>query len=146
MEAPFVPDRDHIMVDAAPIDAGALVARVAVPGAGAVVLFLGTVRDHSPRRAGVTGLDYEAYPEVVVDKIAAIVAAVRDRHGVERIAVVHRVGPVGVGAASVGVAVSAAHRAEAFAAARLIIDDLKATAPIWKKETWEGGSEWVAGA
>jgi molybdopterin synthase catalytic subunit len=146
MEAAFVPDQDHIAVDAAPIDAGALVSRVALPGAGAVVLFLGTVRDHSPGRPGVTGLEYEAYPEVVIDKIAAIVAAVRTSHELERVAVIHRVGPVAVGEVSVGVAVAAAHRSEAFAAARRIIDDLKATAPIWKKETWEGGSEWVEGA
>jgi molybdopterin synthase catalytic subunit len=146
MEAPFVSGRDHVAVDAAPIDAGALVAHVADPGAGAVVLFLGTVRDHSSGRSGVSGLEYEAYPDVVVDKIAAIVASARGRHALERVAVVHRVGPVAVGEVSVGVAVAAAHRAEAFAAARLIIDDLKATAPIWKKETWEGGSEWVEGA
>lgn len=146
MNPAFVPDRDHIVVEPAPIDAATLVARVAVPGAGAVVLFLGTVRDHSPGRPGVSGLEYEAYPEVVVDKIAATIALARERHAVERVAVAHRVGPVAVGEVSVGVAVAAAHRAAAFAAARLIIDDLKATAPIWKKETWEGGSEWVSGA
>lgn len=146
MDAAFVPDSDHIAVDADPIDPAALIARVADPGAGAVVLFLGTVRDHSPNRPGVTGLEYEAYPEVVVAKIAAVVAAARTRHRVSRVAVAHRVGALGVGEVSVGVAVAAAHRDEAFAAARLVIDELKATAPIWKKETWSGGSEWVEGS
>ncbi len=146
MGTAVLPDGDGVTVDAAAIDPGTLVVGVAHPSGGAVVLFLGTVRDHSPGRSGVTGLEYEAYAEVVVDKVAAIVAAARHQHTLLRVRVAHRIGPVAVGEVTVGVAVSAAHRAAAFAAARFIIDELKATAPIWKKETWEAGSEWVEGA
>ena len=146
MSGASLPDSDGVTVDRSPIDPAALIGRVSDPGAGAVVLFLGTVRDHSPGHPGVTGLEYEAYEEVVVAKIAAVVADARTRHVLRRVQVAHRIGPVAVGAASVGVAVSADHRPEAFAAARFIIDELKATAPIWKKETWEGGAEWVSGA
>lgn len=146
MSGPLLSGEDEVTVGRAAIDPAALVGAVADRAAGAVVLFLGTVRDHSPGRPGVTGLDYEAYEELVVAKIAAVVADARQRHAVRRVRVAHRIGPVAVGEASVGVAVSAGHRPEAFAAARFIIDELKATAPIWKKETWSGGEEWVAGS
>ncbi len=146
MGGPKLPGGDEVTVDRAAIDPVALLAGVADPAAGAVVLFLGTVRDHSPGRPGVTGLDYEAYEELVVAKIAAVVASARERHTVARVRVAHRIGAVAVGEASVGVAGSAEHRPAAFAAARFIIDELKSTAPIWKKETWSGGEEWVSGA
>ena len=138
-----VPRGDHVEVSEAPIDPAALISLVSDPGAGAVVLFLGTVRDHSPGRNVVTDLEYEAYREVVEDRIGAIVADARRRHDVVGVAAVHRLGSLGVGEISVGVAVSAGHRPEAFAAARFLIDELKASAPIWKKEHWEGGEEWV---
>ena len=146
MSGASLPDGDGVAVDRTPIDPAALISRASDPSAGAVVLFLGTVRDHSPGQPGVTGLEYEAYEEVVVAKIAAVVTDARSRHSVRKVQVVHRIGPVAVGEASVGVAVSADHRPEAFAAARFIIDELKSTAPIWKKETWAGGAEWVSGA
>ena len=145
MAAASVPGRDRISVSEASIDPGVLISLVTDPAAGAVVLFLGTVRDHAPGRAGVTSLEYEAYREVVEERIAGIVAEARRRHPVVAVAVAHRVGSVVVGEISVGVAVSAGHRPEAFAAARYVIDELKATAPIWKKEVWEGGAEWVEG-
>jgi molybdopterin synthase catalytic subunit len=134
---------DLIDVSETVIEAGALAAHVAHPAAGATALFLGTVRDHSPGRAGVTRLEYEAYREVVEEKIAAIVAEARDRWPVLGAAAVHRTGSLEVGEASVGVAVSSSHRADAFAAARYLIDELKRRAPIWKKEHWPGGAEWV---
>ena len=143
MAAPSVPNRDRVSVSPAAIDPGDLIAAVTDPSAGAVVLFLGTVRDHAPGRSRVTTLEYEAYEEVVEQRIAAVVAEARLRHPVLVVAVAHRVGILSVGEVSVGVAVSSGHRPEAFAAAREIIDGLKSTAPIWKKETWEGGAEWV---
>jgi len=140
-----VPGSDHVSVSEAPIDPAALIAAVTDPSAGAVVLFLGTVRDHAPGRAVVTSLEYETYHEVVEQRIAAVVVEARNRHPVVAVAVAHRVGVLRVGEVSVGVAVSSGHRPEAFAAARFVIDELKSTAPIWKKETWEGGAEWVEG-
>jgi molybdopterin synthase catalytic subunit len=133
----------HVAVGPEPIDGAALIARVGSPGAGAVVLFLGTVRDHSPGKAGVTHLEYEAYGEVVEEKMAEVVAEAASRWPLESAAAVHRVGSLGVGEASVGIAVSAAHRAAAFEAGRFLIDEVKRRVPIWKKEHWPGGAEWV---
>jgi molybdopterin synthase catalytic subunit len=143
MDEDDVPRSDLVTVAEAPIDPVLLIDAVRRPDAGAVVLFLGTVRDHSVSRQGVTRLEYEAYREVVEAKILEIVAEVRSRWGVGSIAAVHRVGSLAVGEDSVGVAVSAEHRPEAFAAARHLIDELKDRAPIWKKEHWEGGAQWV---
>lgn len=136
----------RIRVSEAPIDPGALAKEVGSPGAGAVVVFLGTVRDNSPGKDGVTFLEYEAYREQVEPKIAEIVAEASQRWPLLGVVVEHRVGRVEVGEPSVGVAVSSAHRGEAFAAARYLIDELKLRAPIWKKEHWPGGAEWVEGA
>jgi molybdopterin synthase catalytic subunit len=111
-----------------------------------VVVFLGTVRDHSPGKEGVTHLEYEAYREQVEDKIAEIVDEAGKSWPLLGVVVEHRVGLVEVGESSVGVAVSTAHRAEAFEAARYLIDELKKRAPIWKKEHWPGGAEWVEGS
>lgn len=137
---------DWVEVSDRAIDAGALSAFVASPECGATVVFLGTVRDHSPGKEGVTHLEYEAYAEQVEPKIAEIVAEARSRWPVVAVAAVHRVGSLRVGEASVGVAVSSAHRTEAFPAARYVIDEVKTRAPIWKKEHWPGGADWVEGA
>lgn len=138
--------RDVVRVSESALDPTALVALVSDPTAGAVVSFLGTVRDHSPGRAGVTHLVYEAYLEMVEAKIAELVVTARSTWPLIRVAVEHRVGRVDVGEASVAVVVSSAHRTDAFAAARFLIDELKAKAPIWKQEHWEGGTEWIEGA
>ncbi|MDP8959677.1 MAG: molybdenum cofactor biosynthesis protein MoaE [Actinomycetota bacterium] len=143
MEHPPVVLGDQIEVSPRPIGAGALAEAVADPGAGATVVFLGTVRDHSPGKEGVTHLEYEAYQGVVERKIAELVEEARDKWPLRRVAVAHRVGHLEVGETSVGVAVSSAHRPEAFEGARYLIDELKARAPIWKKEHWPGGAEWV---
>lgn len=137
------PQPDLIAVSPDPVDPSAVVAAVSSPGAGAVVLFVGTVRDHSPGRTGVTHLEYEAYDEQVVEKIADVVAEVRDRWPVRGVAAIHRVGELDVGEISIAVAVSSPHRSDAFEAGRYLIDELKARAPIWKKEHWPGGAEWV---
>ncbi len=135
---------DLVEVTEQEIDSGHLIASVSSSTSGAIVLFLGTVRDHSEGRAGVTHLEYEAYGGVAEAKITEIVAEVRsDWPDVDRIAAVHRIGSLGVGAISVGVAVSAPHRAEAFPAGQYLIDQLKRRVPIWKKEHWPGGAEWV---
>lgn len=136
----------RVTVDEAPIDVAALLEEVGDSAAGAVVLFLGTVRDHSEGKTGVTHLEYEVYPERVEPKITEIVDEASQRWPLLSVGVVHRSGNVMVGEASVAVAVSSAHRADAFEAARFIIDELKVRAPIWKKEFWPGGAEWSPGS
>jgi molybdopterin synthase catalytic subunit len=117
------------------------------PDCGAVVLFSGTVRDHAEGRAGVTALDYEAYAEETVPRLAAIAQEARTRWpDVGRLALLHRVGRIELTESSVVVVASAPHRAEAFDAARFCIDTLKATVPIWKKEHWSEGSDWATGS
>lgn len=136
----------RVSVGEAPIDVGALVAEVGRPDSGATVAFVGTVRDHSPGKTGVTHLDYEVYRELVEEKIAEVVEEAASRWPVLHAVVEHRSGVVQVGEASVAVVVATAHRADAFDAARFIIDELKRSAPIWKKEHWPGGSEWSQGS
>jgi molybdopterin synthase catalytic subunit len=110
---------------------------------GAVVTFLGTVRDLTGDQVTVA-LDYEAYPAMAEKKLAEIEADTRSRWPVGDIALVHRLGRLEVGEVSVAVAVSCPHRAEAFAACRHAIDRLKELVPIWKKENWaDGRTEWV---
>jgi len=117
------------------------------PDCGAVVLFSGTVRDHAEGRDDVTHLEYEAYDEMVVPKLDEIVAETRARWpDVGRIALVHRVGRLELGESSVVAAVSSPHRPEAFAAARFAIDALKVSVPVWKREVWDGGSDWGTNA
>jgi molybdopterin synthase catalytic subunit len=114
-----------------------------LPGCGGVVLFSGTVRDHADGRPGVSSLEYEAYEEQVLPKLAAITAEARMRWPVVgRLVLLHRIGRLALGECSVVVVASAPHRPEAFAAARFCIDTLKATVPIWKRETWAGGVDW----
>ena len=119
---------------------------------GAVVTFAGTVRDYAiddagDRRDGVHWLDYEAYESQVVPVMATIDAELRRRWpDVQRVALLHRIGRLDVGEVSVVVVVSAGHRPVAFAAARYAIDAVKATVPIWKRESWEGGDDWGVGA
>jgi molybdopterin synthase catalytic subunit len=122
------------------------------PECGAVVLFSGTVRDHAVDehgnlRADVTHLLYEAYETQAVPALAAIEAELRDRWPqTGRVAVLHRIGVVQLTESSVVVAVSAPHRHEAFEAARFAIDAVKASAPIWKHETWRQGADWGTSA
>jgi molybdopterin synthase catalytic subunit len=117
----------RIRVTAEPLDVGALSAAVRDARAGAVVLFEGVTRE-------VAELDYEAYVEMAEPKLAAIAAEEAERHGLCAVAVEHRTGTVPLGEPSVIVAASAAHRGEAFAGARAVIDRVKAEAPIWKVE------------
>jgi molybdopterin synthase catalytic subunit len=114
-----------------------------LPSCGALVTFCGTVRDSSPGRPGVTALEYEAYPEQVVPRLELVAAEARRRWPeIGRLVLLHRTGRLGVGEVSVVTAVSTPNRPQAFAAARFLIDTLKETVPIWKRETWTGGSDW----
>jgi molybdopterin synthase catalytic subunit len=124
----------HVRVTSETLSVDGLVERVRDPRAGAVVTFLGVTRE-------VPSLQYEAYAEMAEAKLQEIVAAAVEEHGLCAAAAEHRIGEVPLSDASVAIAVSAPHRAEAFAGARQIIDEIKARAPIWKKE--EG--EWVDG-
>lgn len=132
-----------VAVTSEPLDADVLTSFVSDPAAGSTVLFSGTVRDHSPGRTGVSKLEYEAYDGVVESKIGEVVAEALEKWSVIRIAAIHRVGELGIGESAVMVAVSSAHRKDSFPAAEYVIDELKARAPIWKKEHWTGGAEWV---
>jgi len=136
--APDAAASPHVRVTDQPLSLDGLVARVVDPRAGAVVTFQGVTRE-------VERLEYEAYAEMAEPKMRAIAAAAVERHGLCAAAVEHRVGPVALSEPSVTVAVSAAHRGEAFAGAREIIDRVKADAPIWKKEVQGGEESWVAG-
>lgn len=135
-------DAVHVGLTADPIPVEEVVGRARHPQAGAVVLFLGTVRDN---RAGahVHHLEYEAYEAMALRDMRAVCADARARWPVLRMAMVHRTGTLGIGEISVAIAVSAAHRAEAFAAGQYAIDTLKRRVPIWKKEVWDGGEVWV---
>lgn len=126
-----------------PLDGDALGRWATTPDVGAVVTFHGTVRDHAPGREGVTSLTYEAYEEAAVARLGEVVADVRRRWpDVRRVAAVHRTGRLEVGDSAVVVVAAAPHRGAAFAAAAHCIDTLKATVPLWKKETWADGEEW----
>jgi molybdopterin synthase catalytic subunit len=126
-----------------PIDTDGVLARVASPEAGAVVLFLGTTRRTTHGRQ-TESLDYECFAEMAQAKLAELEAEARRRWPIVGCAIVHRTGHLEIGEASVAVAVSTAHRQDAFAAGQWLIDTLKEVVPIWKKENWaDGDSQWV---
>jgi molybdopterin synthase catalytic subunit len=130
-------------VTADPLSAEALAGLVTVPEAGGVAVFLGVVRDHNAGRR-VVALEYEAHAPMAEAKMKEIGEAVHRRWpGVKQVAMAHRVGRLAIGEASVAIAVSAAHRADAFEACRFAIDRLKETVPIWKREVFEDGAVWV---
>jgi molybdopterin synthase catalytic subunit len=134
---------DWVGLSADALDLGRLANWAVLPNCGAVVVFAGTVRDHAEGRPGVVSLEYEAYAAVALDKMEAITREVRRRWPfVGRVALVHRTGLLVPSEVSVLVSVSAPHRPEAFDAARFGIDAIKAGVPIWKRETWAGGSAW----
>ncbi|HEY0391565.1 MAG TPA: molybdenum cofactor biosynthesis protein MoaE [Solirubrobacterales bacterium] len=129
----------HAAISAEPLSPDALARRVAAPGAGAIVCFQGVTRE-------VARLDYEAYREMAEARIGAILCECVERHGLLGAAAEHRVGAVPLGEPGVVVAVSAAHREEAFSGAREAIDRIKAEAPIWKRELDpDGEARWVEG-
>lgn len=134
-------------ITATTLDVGAVYDWSVTDTCGAVVLFSGTVRNHSEGRTGVHTLSYEAFEEEVIPKCREIVSEMKNQWSdLGRIALIHRVGDLKLGESSVLVVVSAPHRPEAFEAARFGIDALKATVPIWKREAWATGSDWALGA
>jgi molybdopterin synthase catalytic subunit len=140
------PDRSLVRVTAEPLSVDEALAFVADPAAGGTCVFVGTVRDHG-EDGEVTGLDYEAWNELATQRLEELAAEMRQRWPARKVALLHRTGHLGIGEASVVVAVSAPHRAEAFEACRHGIEQLKADVPIWKKETLTSGdAHWVMGA
>ena len=134
---------DWLGLTADVLPVGAAADWAVLPRCGAVVLFSGTARDHAPGRDGVDRLEYEAYEEHVVPRLAEIAGEMRRRWpDLGRVALLHRTGLVEVGESSVVVVASAPHRPAAFEAARFGIDTLKATVPIWKRERWGEGESW----
>jgi molybdopterin synthase catalytic subunit len=130
-----------VTADALPVEAAT--AWATTESAGAVVLFLGVVRNNSEGRDDVRGITYEAYEERAVPRLTQVADEARRRWPVvERIALLHRTGDLALSEASVAVVVSSPHRPDAFEAARFCIDTLKETVPIWKREHWEDGSDW----
>jgi MoaE-MoaD fusion protein len=125
-----------------PIDVDAVIAEVADDRAGAVATFLGTTRARS-RGRDVTRLEYEAYESMAEKTMAVIAASLQEKYELCAVAITHRVGRVGIGETSVAIAVSAPHRQDALAACRDAIDTLKEQVPLWKKEVYEGGEEWI---
>ena len=125
-----------------PLSLDAVVEEVADARAGAIATFTGTTRIESRGRT-VRWLDYEAYAEMAEDVMAGIAAQLKERYDLCAVAIHHRVGRVGIGEPSVVIAVSAPHRADALAACKDAIDVLKESVPVWKKEVYEGGEEWI---
>lgn len=125
------------------IDTAELLSQVSVPNAGAVVLFVGTTRQQTDGRTTLS-LDYESYDKMADKKLSQLVEQAKHQWPILQCRVIHRLGHLEVGEASVAVAVSAAHREAAFDAGRWLIDTIKDVVPIWKCENWaDGSSEWV---
>jgi molybdopterin synthase catalytic subunit len=125
-----------------PLSLDAAVREVARDEAGAIATFLGTVRNRS-RDRNVLHLEYEAYEGMAEETMAELARGLTERHELSAVAIHHRVGRVEIGQPSVAIAVSAPHRAAALAACKEAIDTLKQTVPLWKKEVYEGGEEWI---
>ena len=129
-------------ISAAPLDLAAAVAEAASDEAGAVATFVGTVR-RSSRGRDVLYLEYEAFAEMAEPMLAELADELTGKHGLCKVAIHHRIGRVEIGEASVVIAVSAAHRGAALDACREAIDTLKTSIPLWKKEAYSGGEEWI---
>jgi len=126
-----------------PIDSSIILAQVASNDAGAVVLFLGTTREFTKGRQ-TASLDYECYPQMAEAKLAELEAQAREIWPLVHVSIVHRLGRLGLGEASIAIAVSSSHRQAAFEAGKWLIDTIKEDVPIWKQENWaDGTSEWV---
>lgn len=133
-----------VRLQAGTIDVAAAATEVRRDGDGAVALFLGTVRNVNAGKP-VLFLEYEAYPGMAEREMERIAAESIARFGVTRVTIVHRVGRVEIGEASVAIAVAAGHRAAAMDACRFVIDTLKSTVPIWKREHFADGAVWIEG-
>jgi molybdopterin synthase catalytic subunit len=125
-----------------PLDRDALVRAVSHPSVGGIVIFEGVVRENTNGKQ-VQYLEYDVYEEMAIEQIYAITTEVQRRWGIERVAIAHRFGRLEIGEASVIIVVASAHRVEAFEACRYMIDTLKQTVPIWKKEVTMDGETWI---
>lgn len=136
----------HVAVRHEPLEPDSLLDRVGTPEDGAVVLFVGVVRNHH-EGSGVEFIEYEGYAPMVVELLERLSEEVASRFHLSRVGVDHRLGVLRVGEASIAVAVSSPHRREAFEGAAWLMDELKAQIPVWKKErrTDGGGDHWVTG-
>lgn len=137
----------HTGLSAAPLDVAALIGD-SPPGSGGTAVFVGTVRRSSAARPGqeVVALDYDAHPELAGRELERIAGEAAARFSLERVVAVHRTGRCALGEPTVVVVCNAPHRAEALEACRWLIDTLKQTVPIWKKELYDDGSAWVGAA
>lgn len=130
-----------------PLDVAEAIAMVSSPSSGGLGLFVGTVRASAAvegnESKSVVRLDYEAHDALARERLAAIAHQAAERWGLDRVVAIHRTGSCDLGEPTVVVACGAAHRAEALDACRWLIDELKATVPIWKKEVYSDGSSWV---
>lgn len=131
-------------VTAQPLDPQRVVEHVRKDEAGAVVLFYGVVRNENLGRA-VDHLEYDAYPEMATKVMRQISEEIAERWPVTDVAMQHRTGRLEIGETSLLIAVSSPHRKEAFEACHALVDRFKEVVPIWKKEVWEGGEEWIEG-
>jgi molybdopterin synthase catalytic subunit len=129
-------------ISAQPLDVAAVIDEASSDDAGAVASFVGTVRRRS-RDRDVLHLEYEAFEEMAEPLLARLAASLTEKHGLSKVAIHHRIGRVEIGEPSVVIAVSAPHRAAALDACREAIDTLKETIPLWKKEIYAGGEEWI---
>jgi len=136
--------RDQVTIVREPIDTEAVVERLKRPADGAAVIFAGVVRDNTRGRRTLY-LDYEAYEAMALKQMESLAVEARARFGVRGVSIVHRLGRLEIGETSVLIVVTAAHRGAAFEACRWIIDSLKKTVPIWKKEHFEDGAVWADG-
>ena len=125
-----------------PIDSAALVQRTMRRSDGACIVFEGVVRDHHEGKS-VESIFYDAYRPMAEKEIAKIISDIQSRYSVVNIGVIHRLGHLRVGDASIAIVCTAPHRAEAYEASRMLIDRIKETVPIWKKERGPHGEEWV---
>ena len=136
-------DTRHLELTPTAIDPAALLERVRSHQAGAVVLFLGTVREMTDGKQ-TASLEYEAYPEMALRQLGTLLDEAQTRWPIVRAAVIHRIGHLELGDIAVGVAVSCPHRGAAFASGQWVMDRIKEVVPIWKKENWaDGSTEWV---
>jgi molybdopterin synthase catalytic subunit len=129
------------------LDVASAIEAASAPSVGGIATFIGTVRETAAvadnRDRAVTGLDYEAHPRIAIERMDAVARAAAERWDVHRIVAVHRNGSCDVGEPTVVIACGAPHRADALEACRFIIDQLKSTVPIWKRERYADGSSWV---
>jgi len=133
------------VVQQAPIDPAGVLAEVGSDEDGAVLLFVGVVRNHADGRP-VRGMHYEAYHEMAEGVLRTIAEEAAERLGTDRVSVVHRTGDLAVGDVSVVIAVSSPHRAESYEASRYVIEEIKKRLPVWKKEHYtDGEAQWLAG-